>query len=203
MQVPELVRICSDRGYSGMEDLAAIPGSVGGAVVMNAGAGSQCFSDVLRRICIVKKGSVYHLEPAQLDFGYRRSGIQADMVVLEAQIHLDYVGIQECRERRRAALQHRKQAQKVGMPNAGSVFRNPPGLSAWKVIDACGLRGFKLGGAQISPQHTNFIINTGTASAADIQALIAHVQRKAYESSGIRLEPEVRFLSEGLNAYET
>jgi UDP-N-acetylmuramate dehydrogenase len=102
-------------------------------------------------------------------------------------------------ERRTAALEHRKRAQKVGMPNAGSVFRNPPGSSAWKLIDACGLRGFSIGGAQISPSHTNFIINTGTASAADVVALIAHVQREVYKNCGITLEPEIHFLSEEFN----
>lgn len=200
--LPELVRVCSCSGYSGIEDLGAIPGSVGGAVVMNAGAGTQTFADVLTGICMVQDGAVRHLKPTQMDFGYRHSGIRDGMVVLEVTLQLHYTGALHCMGRRAAALEHRKQAQKVGMPNAGSVFRNPPNASAWKLIDASGLRGFSIGGAQVSPRHTNFIVNTGTASAADVAALIHHVQREVYQHSGVMLEPEIRFLSEELNKYE-
>jgi len=200
--LPELVRVCSCSGYSGIEDLGAIPGSVGGAVVMNAGAGTQTFADVLTGICMIQDGAMRHLNPAQMDFGYRHSGIRDGMVVLEVTLQLHYTGASHCMERRAAALEHRKQAQKVGMPNAGSVFRNPPHASAWKLIDASGLRGFSIGGAQVSPRHTNFIVNTGTASAADVAALIHYVQREVYQHSGVILEPEIRFLSEELNKYE-
>lgn len=200
--LPELVRVCSCSGYSGIEDLAAIPGSVGGAVVMNAGAGAQSFADVLTSIRIVQDGRLRDLAPAQLDFGYRRSGIGPEMVVLEATLQLHYTDTQQCLQRRTAAQEHRKRAQRVGMPNAGSVFRNPQDVSAWKLIDACGLRGFRIGGAQISTAHANFIVNTGTASAADVVELIDHVQREVYQHSGITLEPEVHFLHEELKRYE-
>ncbi|MCA1797196.1 MAG: UDP-N-acetylmuramate dehydrogenase [Desulfuromonadaceae bacterium] len=202
MMLPELVRVCSCSGYSGIEDLAAIPGSVGGAVVMNAGAGAQTFSDALVGIRVVHEGAMRHLDPARLNFGYRRSGISPDMVVLEVTLQLHFTSTQQCLARRTAALEHRKQAQKVEMPSAGSVFRNPPEASAWKLIDACGLRGFSIGGAQISPRHTNFIVNTGSASAADIVALTAHVQRAVFQSCGITLEPEISFLHEESNRYE-
>lgn len=199
VMLPELVRVCSCGGYSGIEDLGAIPGSVGGAVVMNAGAGTQAFADVLTGIRVVQDGTMRHMEPDQLDFAYRRSGISPGMVVLEVTLQLHHIGAQQCLERRTAALEHRKQAQNVGMPNAGSVFRNPPGTSAWKLIDACGLRGFSIGGARISSRHANFIVNTGTASATDVVALIAHIQREVFQSCGITLEPEIRFLHEESN----
>ncbi|MDY0292006.1 MAG: UDP-N-acetylmuramate dehydrogenase [Desulfuromonadaceae bacterium] len=194
--LPELVRICSCSGYSGIEDLAAIPASVGGATVMNAGAGAQSIADVLTQICVIQDGRMRHLNPSQLNFGYRCSGISYAMVVLEVSLKLHYVSTQQCLARRTAALEHRKHAQQVGMPNAGSVFRNPPGASAWKLIDACGLRGCSIGGAQVSLHHTNFIVNTGAASAADVMALITHVQREVYQHCGVTLEPEIRILPE-------
>ncbi|MFO7831584.1 MAG: UDP-N-acetylmuramate dehydrogenase [Desulfuromonadaceae bacterium] len=200
--LPKLVHECSRNGDSGLEDLAAIPGSVGGAVVMNAGAGSQCFAEVINSIRVVQDGVIRNLDRAQLDFGYRSSNVSAGMCVLEVTLQLHQTSAQLCMERRNAALEYRKQAQKTWMPNAGSVFRNPPDASAWKLIDGCGLRGFSIGGAQISPEHTNFIINTGTASAAEIKALIDHVQREVYRRYNIKLKPEIRLLSEELSRYE-
>lgn len=199
----ELVRLSSSRGDGGIEDLAAIPGSVGGAVVMNAGAGEQSLGDTVSAVKVVQGGEIRRLSGLELNFGYRCSGIGPDMVVLEVMLQLQRLDARQSIERRTAALAYRKQAQKVDMPNAGSVFRNPPATAAWKLIDACGLRGFCIGGAQVSVRHANFIVNTGSASAADIADLIAHVQSEVMNKCGVKLKPEIRFLHREINVYET
>lgn len=202
VMLAELVRVCCRNGDSGMEDLAGIPGSMGGAVIMNAGAGEHTLAQVLSGVRMVHRGEVREYKPSELHFGYRSSGVKADMVVLEASVKLHHTSAMQCMRRRTAALEHRRKAQKVRMPNCGSVFRNPPGVSAWKLIDACDLRGFSVGGAQVAKQHANFIVNTGSASAADVVALIDHVQKVVYNNQGINLETEVRFLHEEMNTYE-
>lgn len=191
----ELVRVCAERGDSGIEDLAAIPGSVGGAVVMNAGAGEHTFGEVVTGVHAVLNGQPAYFEGAELKFGYRSSAVGPQMCILAIEIQLQTTERDICVSRRKQALEYRKKAQQVFQPSAGSVFRNPPGTCAWKLIDSCALRGCKVGGAQVSPQHANFIVNTGNAAAADVAELIAHVQREVYRKTGVPLETEIRYLN--------
>lgn len=191
----ELARECAEHGDSGIEDLAAIPGSVGGAVVMNAGAGEHTFGEVVTGIHAVSHGQMVYREASELKFSYRSSAVGAQMCILKVDIQLRPNGRDACVARTKQALEYRKKAQQVCLPSAGSVFRNPPGISAWKLIDRCALRGFKVGGAQISPQHANFIVNTGNAASADVAELITHVQREVYRITGVTLETEIRLLN--------
>ncbi|MDY0213181.1 MAG: UDP-N-acetylmuramate dehydrogenase [Desulfuromonadaceae bacterium] len=191
----ELVRMCAEHGNSGIEDLAAIPGSVGGAVVMNAGAGEHTFGAVVTGVHAVLHGQSMYRAGAELKFGYRSSAVGAEMCILAVEIQLHASDQDACVARCKRALEYRKKVQQVCLPSAGSVFRNPPGICAWKIIDSCALRGFKVGGAQVSPQHANFIVNTGNATAADVAELIAHVQREVFSKTGVVLETEIRFLN--------
>ncbi len=195
VSLPELVRTCVEHGDSGIEDLAAIPGSVGGAVVMNAGAGKHTFGAVVTGVHAVLHGEPVFLGGGGLKFGYRSSAVDAKMCILAVDIQLHAAEKDACIARWRQALEYRKKAQQVCLPSAGSVFRNPPGTCAWELIDRCALRGLKVGGAQVSPQHANFIVNTGSAAATDVAELIAHVQREVYRKTGIMLETEIRFLN--------
>ena len=192
--LPCLVRHCCAHGHTGIEALGGIPGSVGGAVVMNAGAGGQEFGAVVTSVRAIVRGKAVELEHAQLEFGYRSSAVGHDMVVLEVSLQLKSDSAATCQERLEHALAHRRQAQHMHLPNAGSVFRNPPSGAAWQLIDACGLRGKHIGGAQIASEHANFIVNSGNATAADVVALIRYVQAEVLRRSGIKLHPEVRCL---------
>lgn len=195
-----LVRETTDRGLAGLESLAGIPGTVGGAVVMNAGAGGQQFSDVVRAVTLVSAKGVETLTEGDLDFGYRRSNLSGTGVVSQVRMQFATADPEVLRLRVRQMIDHRRGTHNVGGPNAGSVFKNPQGLSAWQLIDGAGLRGRVLGGAQISEKHSNFIINRGGATAADILGLIRLAQDEVQRQTGIRLETEVRIIAQGQDA---
>jgi UDP-N-acetylmuramate dehydrogenase len=192
-----LVRYGVEHGQQGLEALAGIPGSVGGAIVGNAGAGGQ---EVGERVVDVsvwtpsQGGGLQRWSRLECGFSYRHSALNSDHVVVAVTLELLPADAAELRQRMEQALAHRRQAHAVGGPNAGSVFKNPPAGQAWKLIDQCGLRGMKVGNAQVSPQHANFIINTGGATAEEIYQLIHDVQRTVAQQTGVVLEPEVRMV---------
>ncbi|WP_282754333.1 UDP-N-acetylmuramate dehydrogenase [Desulfuromonas thiophila] len=194
--LPRLIAETVRRGLAGLEHLAGIPGTVGGAVVMNAGVAAGCFGQRVQRVLVVEEGLARWWSAADCAFAYRDSALGGHRVVLEVELELAPSTSAELAARREAALRHRRQAQRVGWPNAGSVFRNPPGHSAWQLIAACGLRGERCGDAQVSEQHCNFIVNRGTATAAEVLALIRRVQQRVARATGICLEPEIHFLGD-------
>jgi UDP-N-acetylmuramate dehydrogenase len=191
-----LIASCAERGLSGIERLAGIPGTVGGAVMMNAGAGGQQLGDVVAEAVLVGAAGEERWSAERLGFVYRRSAVPADRVVVETELQLRESGPEELQAAMRRRLQERRGAQGVGGPNAGSVFKNPPGEAAWRLIDAAGLRGTVEGGAQVAERHANFIVNRGGARAADILALIERVRETVRRTSGVELEPEVRIVGE-------
>jgi len=179
----------------GLEFACAIPGTVGGAVWMNAGAYGGDIAGVLGRALVADGDGRRWLSPAELGLAYRRSGLRGGQVVAQAEIVLEPRPGTEIKAVVSDMQARRKAAQPTNKRTFGSVFKNPDReLSAGRMLEACGLKGFKIGGAQISPQHANFIENAGGATSADALALMAEARRRAREQFGVELEHEVQLL---------
>ncbi len=179
----------------GLEFACAIPGTVGGAVWMNAGAYGGDIAGVLGRALVADGDGRRWLSPAELGLAYRRSGLRGGQVVAQAEIVLERRPGTEIKAVVSDMQAQRKAAQPTNKRTFGSVFKNPDReLSAGRMLEACGLKGFKIGGAQISPQHANFIENAGGATSADALALMAEARRRAREQFGVELEHEVQLL---------
>ena len=186
-----------DAGLGGFEFACAIPGTIGGGVWMNAGAYGSDFSAVLERAFVATADGSGWLTPAELGLSYRHSELEHGQVVLEAELRLRPRPSEEIRADVRELNAQRKDAQPTNKRTFGSVFKNPAHeLSAGRMLDVCGLRGFTIGGACISPKHANFIENAGGATTADALALMAESRRRAHEEFGVVLEHEVEFLGE-------
>lgn len=187
-----------NHGLSGMEFASGIPGSLGGAVVMNAGAYGGEMKDILRRVLVTdEKGEFTYETPGQLEMSYRYSNITGrGLIVLEAELALEPGDEEEIRSTMKRLSDERRAKQPLEYPSAGSTFKRPEGRYAGKLISDAGLKGFSIGGAQVSEKHAGFVINTGGASAADIMAVISHVADEVERRFGIRLEPEIRMLGE-------
>jgi UDP-N-acetylmuramate dehydrogenase len=184
-----------DAGLGGFEFACAIPGTVGGAVWMNAGAYGSDISQVLERALVADADGARWLTPDELGLSYRRSGLHQGQVVAGAEFHLFPKPVDEIKATVAELQAQRKAAQPTNKRTFGSVFKNPDHeLSAGRMLEACGLRGFAIGGATISPMHANFIENAGGATTADAVALIVEARRRALEQFGVRLEPEVQLL---------
>ncbi|MBE9109943.1 UDP-N-acetylmuramate dehydrogenase [Nodosilinea sp. LEGE 07298] len=197
--LPTLAWKAAKRGCRGLEWAVGIPGTVGGAVVMNAGAHGGCTADVLTSATVLDPASgMVDLTPANLGFQYRTSALQGgQQVVLEATFQLEpghdpAVVVADTL----AGLNQRRATQPYDKPNCGSVFRNPYPHTAGTLIEQSGLKGYSIGQAQVSERHANFIVNLGGASATDIQRLIHHVQNEVEARWAVRLEPEVKFVGE-------
>jgi UDP-N-acetylmuramate dehydrogenase len=184
-----------DAGLGGLEFACAIPGTVGGAVWMNAGAYGSDISQVLERALVADaKGATWHA-PEELGLRYRRSSLERGQIVARAELRLSPRPVEEIKATVAEMQKRRKAAQPTNKRTFGSVFKNPEHeLTAGRMLEACGLRGFAIGGACISPKHANFIENAGGATTADAVALIAEARRRAFGEFGVRLEPEVQLL---------
>ncbi len=188
-----VARFAARRGLVGAEFLAGIPGTMGGALTMNAGAwGGETWPLVARVWTIDRLGEVRVRPPADFQVGYREVQGPAGEWFLEAELTLAPGDTEAATARIRDLLDRRNRTQPTGLPSCGSVFRNPPGDHAARLIEAAGLKGTRLGGAQVSEKHANFIINTGTATAADIDGLIALVRERAAAQTGVQLVTEVK-----------
>jgi UDP-N-acetylmuramate dehydrogenase len=189
----KVARFASRHDLAGCEFLAGIPGTMGGALAMNAGAwGGETWAHVVSVRTIDRVGRIRERVPADFSIGYREVVGPPGEWFLDAELGLAPGDGKAGMARIRALLDRRAQTQPVGLPSCGSVFRNPPGDHAARLIEAEGLKGHRIGGAQVSEKHANFIINTGEASAADIRELIELVQRRVEGATGIRLVPEVK-----------
>ena len=189
---------CAKIGLSGFEFMGGIPGNIGGGIFMNAGAYKSCLSEVVKSVKVLDECLiVVELSKDEMDFSYRHSIIQdhPKWIVLEATFVLENKSVEEINETLDKRKERRMSTQPWNKPSAGSVFRNPEGNAAWKLIDDAKLRGYEIGGAQVSPKHSNFIVNNGYASAKDIYDLIFYVQKTVQEQSGVLLKPEVRFIN--------
>jgi UDP-N-acetylmuramate dehydrogenase len=197
--IPTLARKAARAGLAGLEWAVGIPGTVGGAVVMNAGAQGGCTAEWLHSVEVIdpaRPSTPFTLMAADLDFAYRHSRLQQEpLLVLAARFHLEPGNDPtEVTARTSANLHSRTSTQPYQQPSCGSVFRNPEPAKAGRLIEALGLKGTAVGGAQVSPIHANFIVNTGGATADDVAALIRLVQERVREGHGVELHPEVKRL---------
>lgn len=198
-----LARTLVRRGLDGLTWAVHIPGTVGGAVVGNAGAHGGCIATVIEvATVLMPDGRVYDLSPDELAYGYRTSCLKQAIaaggpapVVLAATFRLEPKSRQQLEAEAEGFLAYRRRTQPAE-PSVGSIFRNPPGDFAGRLIEAAGLKGVRLGGAQVSPVHANFIVNTGGATARDIEALMRHVREHVYAQFGVWLVPEIVFLGD-------
>ena len=198
-----LARWAIREGWSGLEWAVSVPGTVGGAVVGNAGAHGGQIADNLRWALVAYPGSGRRLMRAeQMGFGYRNSALkqllvagQPAAVVLRAGFHLVPGNAAEMTARADSFLAKRRASQPVE-PSAGSVFRNPPGDYAGRLVELVGLKGHRIGGVQVSPRHANFIINTGEGRAVEVHALIRLIQQRVLENTGIEMVPEILYLGD-------
>ena len=185
-------------GLTGLEFACGIPGTVGGAVFMNAGAyGGEIKDILLSATVLTPSGEVVELPVDEMEMGYRTSRVRTEgLVVLSATFSLKEADEADVRATMADLTERRESKQPLDLPSAGSTFKRPEGHFAGGLICEAGLQGFRIGGAQVSEKHAGFVVNVGGATAADVRALIAHVQDEVERKSGVRLEPEVRFLGE-------
>ena len=197
--IAKLAWKAAKRGLKGLEWAVGIPGTVGGAVVMNAGAHQQSLSDILVSATVLTPdGTIQKLTPEELEFSYRTSNLQgSNKFVMEATLKLQ-PGFtkQEIMELASNNWTQRKTSQPYHLPSCGSVFRNPYPKAAGWLIEQLGLKGYKIGDAQIAQRHANFILNCGTANASDIFQLIRYIQEKVEYHWSVSLEPEVKLIGE-------
>ena len=199
---PKVARFAAKHGYAGAEFLAGIPGTVGGALAMNAGCyGGETWSFVKRVEVLTRAGILEERTPDAYSIGYRAvrraDGGARDGIFTAAWFAFPEGDAQAARVRIADLLRKRLATQPLNLPNAGSVFRNPSGDHAARLIESCGLKGYAIGGARVSEKHANFIVNPeGAAKAADIEAIIEHVRAVVRERTGIDLEPEVQVMGD-------
>jgi UDP-N-acetylmuramate dehydrogenase len=200
---PKVARQTALHGCEGAEFLAGIPGTLGGALAMNAGCyGGQTWERVVRVTLITRDGQLVERLPGEFEVGYRhvalrgRTRLGMDEWFVEATLRLPRGDGERARARIREFLARRIATQPLQQPNAGSVFRNPPGGHAARLIESCGLKGLQIGGARVSERHANFIVNAGGASAADIEAVIEQVHARVLGRTGVDLVREVRIVGE-------
>lgn len=198
LSLGELSRKVAERGLSGLEFAIGIPGSLGGALVMNAGAYDGEMKDVVTSVRVLdEKGRCFTLLADQLKFGYRHSILQgSDLIVLEATIDLTPGNPDEIQARMDDYTKRRESRQPLNLPSAGSVFRRPTGYFVGPMIEELGLKGFQVNQAQVSEMHAGFIVNQGQATAEDVITLIKIIQELAKERFGVELVPEIKIIGE-------
>ena len=187
-----VVRLGGQHGWTGVETLAGLPGQVGGAVVMNA----QNIGQFVEQITVVSlDGTVHQLTREHLKFAYRYTALEPGVIV-DVALQFSKTSPEDSATRIHEVFCRRNSTQEVRLPSAGCAFKNPPDLSAGRLIDRAGLKGTRIGDAQVSSQHANFIVNLGGASCDDVLSLMEHIQRRVRQRFNISLEPEIRVLGE-------
>jgi len=195
--VTQLVREAARKGYAGLEFAEGIPGSVGGALAMNAGAYGSEFEKIVDQVeGVTQDGEAVRFSRADMTFTYRDSHVPAGMVVTRVRLRLRKEEAAQVSSKVRELVSKRKSSQPSGYPNSGSMFRNPAGDFAGRLIEAAGLKGKRIGQAQIAERHANFIVNLGGAKAQDVHDLMELARTEVKEQFGIELVPEVRLLGE-------
>ena len=196
-----VAKFCAEQGLIGAEFLAGIPGTMGGALKMNAGAfGGETWGIVESVEILNRRGEVFTKSANEFEISYRHVNLKSNKWFLAVTLKLQRGDTNESQQNIKALLAKRANSQPTNQPSCGSVFKNPTGDYAARLIEASGLKGFKIGGAQVSEKHANFIINTGNATAADIERLMAFVQAQVAQKHGINLQTEVCIVGEKLNA---
>lgn len=195
VSLSRLVQDVFKKGYSGLEFAVGIPGTLGGAIAMNAGTQDEWIGSHVDSVTVLNpRTGLSRYRGRDITWGYRCTSLEPKEVILEAVLRVEVALVPYMQARMEAALKRRKRTQPLDYPSAGSTFRNPEGASAGKLIEEAGLKGFSVGGAQISEMHANFIINTGNATAADVAALVRVMRSKVREVHGVELQQEIRFL---------
>ncbi len=196
--IPSLSRKAAQEGLHGLEWSIGIPGTAGGAAVMNAGAQGGCVADWIQAVKVLplKGGEVFEINKEDLEYSYRQSILQReDLLVISARFQLEPgQNPKELNQKTNQNLNYRTTTQPYHLPSCGSVFRNPEKDKAGRMIENLGLKGLRIGGAEISTTHANFIVNTGNATAKDIKELIAVIQKKVQDTHGVLLHQEVKEL---------
>ncbi len=189
-----LAKAAAERSLTGLEFAHGIPGTLGGALTMNAGAYGGEMKDIVESVRLMDTdGKIKELSGAEMDFGYRHSRMEgSDDIILSAVLRLAPGEREAIEEKMRELGEKRREKQPLEYPSAGSTFKRPEGHFAGQLIEEAGLKGFRVGGAQVSEKHAGFVINTGHATARDVYALCEEVSRRVLENSGVRLEREVR-----------
>jgi len=188
-----LAKYAAKYSLAGIEHLVGIPGSLGGAVIMNAGAEGTEIGPFVRSVTrITPEGEIEILKGSEIDFSYRKSVFPTEGgIIIEAELELEKGDMQEIHATMNSHLSRRSSKQPLTVPNSGSIFKNPPNDSAGRLIESAGLKGTHIGHAGVSLKHANFIVNKGNASAVDVLNLIDYIQKVVEEKSGIKLEPEI------------
>ena len=182
-------------GLTGLEFAHGIPGTLGGGVVMNAGAYGGELKDVVTEVTALYPDGVKVLTPAELDFSYRHSVFSTgEGIVLGAKVKLESGDPDAIKAKMDDLMARRKASQPLELPSAGSTFKRPTGYYAGPLIEGCGLKGCRVGGAEVSSKHAGFVVNVGGATCADVLALIEKVQKTVYDAHGVMLEPEVKII---------
>ena len=195
LSLPRLSKMMSRTGLSGVEFAFGIPGSVGGALIMNAGAWGSSFGDVVTNVTAMDDtGELITLTHAEAHFEYRHSGLDTYFCVTGATLTLEPGDVATITERMQAFYKQKVETQPFAEENAGCMFKNPPGDSAGRLIDISGLKGYRIGGAEVSTVHGNFILNIDNATAEDVLKLVAYIQQQVREKTGISLQTEVKRL---------
>lgn len=193
-----VVRFTEKRNLTGLEAFTGIPGTVGGALAMNAGAFGSEMRNVVRSVAMMHgTGSVTVKQRKQLRFGYRNLVLPKGSIILRGILEVEAAEGEEIAAKLKRVQRLRTQSQPWNRATAGSIFKNPRGTSAGQLIDELGLKGYRIGGARISKKHGNFIVNEGKATAAEVLALMTFIGNEVYERRGIRLTPEVHVIGEG------
>ena len=192
-KIARFVDFCIQSGFSGVEMLAGIPATIGGTLVMNAGAYGGEISTYITEVTVIRNEQIKSLKKEECGFVYRNSGLK-DSIIIEAKFKLPIGDINEINARRKELILKRNESQPVEIPNAGCIFKNPAGNHAARLIEECGLKGKAIGGAMVSPKHSNFIVNYENATANDVIELIKFIRKTVQEKKGIHLELEVKLI---------
>lgn len=193
----KLAKLALAEGLSGLEFASGIPGTLGGAIFMNAGAYGGEMKDIVKSVTYLEDGEIKAAAGTELEFGYRKSRFTGrGCVILSAELELKHADADEIAAKMEDFKERRCSKQPISVPSAGSTFKRPEGYFAGRLIEDAGLKGFCVGGAQVSEKHSGFVINKGDATARDVLDLIEHIQKTVYEKFKVRLETEVKMLGE-------
>jgi len=195
--LPQLLRFCAANDLSGLEALAGIPGTVGGGIRMNAGSWGVEIGNLVSSLLVMDRaGGIRWVKGEEIEFGYRGTTLPPDEIILQGEFSLQKGDGLEITKRMEEFLRKKKETQPLFQPSAGSIFKNPPGIPAGKLIEEVGLKGMRRGDAMVSPLHANFIVNVGTARSRDVLGLIECIRERVYHEKGTRLELEVQIIGE-------
>ncbi|MFA4043736.1 MAG: hypothetical protein HZRFUVUK_000514 [Candidatus Fervidibacterota bacterium] len=194
----QLVNMTADSGLAGLEQVVGVPGTVGGAIVSNAGTAKEFISERVISVSMVREdGEVIELSKDEISFGYRYSNVlEFGKVIISVSLELERASPEHIRRNIEKLLEQRRMTQPINMPSAGCIFKNPPNECAGKLIEMAGLKGLKHGGAQVSPIHANFVVNAGNATAKDVIELTELMRKVVFEKFGVTLEYEVQIMGE-------